>query len=119
MPRGTAQIDDVSTWLPPSLDTPWRNVFFEYINECITSAQETLYSTFLGDLVRASIQDDCGTWNIPRQDKKYDERLQNVFIIVWLLTIFECYLPCILLFYVSLSKQVPNSEENRIFQLYS
>ena len=30
--RGTAQIDDVSTWLPPSLHTPWRNVFFEYIN---------------------------------------------------------------------------------------
>ena len=32
MPRETAQIDDVSTWLPPSLDTPWQNVFFEYIN---------------------------------------------------------------------------------------
>ena len=32
MPRGTAQIDDVSTWLPPSLHTPWQNVFFEYIN---------------------------------------------------------------------------------------
>ena len=29
--RGTTQIDDVSTWLPPSLHTPWRNVFFEYI----------------------------------------------------------------------------------------
>ena len=27
-----AQIDDVLTWLPPSLHTPWRNVFFEYIN---------------------------------------------------------------------------------------
>ena len=32
MPRETAQINDVSTWLPPSLDTPWQNVFFEYIN---------------------------------------------------------------------------------------
>ena len=32
MPRGTAQIDDISTWLPPSLHTPWQNVFFEYIN---------------------------------------------------------------------------------------
>ena len=31
--RGTAQIDDVSTWLPPSLDSPWQNVFFEYINK--------------------------------------------------------------------------------------
>ena len=29
--RGTAQSDDVSTWLPPSLHTPWQNVFFEYI----------------------------------------------------------------------------------------
>ena len=33
MPRETAQNDDVSTWLPPSLHTPWRNVFFEYINK--------------------------------------------------------------------------------------
>ena len=33
MPRGTAQIDDISTWLPPSLHTPWRNVFFEYIKK--------------------------------------------------------------------------------------
>ena len=33
MPRGTAQINDVSTWLPPSLDTPWQNVFFEYIKK--------------------------------------------------------------------------------------
>ena len=33
MPRGTAQIDDISTWLPPSLHTPWRNVFFEYIKQ--------------------------------------------------------------------------------------
>ena len=32
MLRGTTQIDDISTWLPPSLDTPWQNVFFEYIN---------------------------------------------------------------------------------------
>ena len=31
MPRGTTQIDDISTWLPPSLHTSWRNVFFEYI----------------------------------------------------------------------------------------
>ena len=34
-PRGTAQIDDVSTWLPPSLDTPWQNVFFEYIKNLV------------------------------------------------------------------------------------
>ena len=33
MPRGTAQIDDVSTWMPPSLHTPWQNVFFEYIKQ--------------------------------------------------------------------------------------
>ena len=26
-PRGTSQIDDISTWLPQSLETPWRNVF--------------------------------------------------------------------------------------------
>ena len=32
MPRGTTQIDDISTWLPPSLHTPWWYVFFEYIN---------------------------------------------------------------------------------------
>ena len=32
MPRGTTQIDDISTWLPPSLHTPWQNGFFEYIN---------------------------------------------------------------------------------------
>ena len=35
VPRGTTQIDDVSTWLSPSLHTPWRNVFFEYINHII------------------------------------------------------------------------------------
>ena len=39
MPRGTAQIDDVSTWLPPSLDTPWQNVF---LNISITRQSEKL-----------------------------------------------------------------------------
>ena len=35
-PRGTAQIDDVSIWLPPSLETPWRNVFLYYVNNMWT-----------------------------------------------------------------------------------
>ena len=48
MPRGTAQIDDVSTWLPPSLDTPWQNVFFEYINySCCTAVIRAKYLSIL------------------------------------------------------------------------
>ena len=39
MPRGTAQIADFSTWLPPSLDTPGRMYF---LNISITRQSEKL-----------------------------------------------------------------------------
>ena len=57
MPRGTAQINDVSTWLPPSLDTPWQNVFFEYIKYTVNLKTQFIlierpYQGRIQDLIR-------------------------------------------------------------------
>ena len=41
MPRGTAQIDDVSAWLPPSLDTPGRMYFLNISTTSTATIQET------------------------------------------------------------------------------
>ena len=61
MPRGTAQIDDVSTWLPPSLDIPWQSIFFEYINivcignlVCCSPSFTQCNNVCIGDLVRCT-----------------------------------------------------------------